>query len=383
MDLVLTIGFSLITLLWIVVVLASTYSITRLRDLPAIHAVDLDADDPPKVTAVIAARDEADHIENTIRGLLAQCHVDLSVVVVNDGSRDATPTILDRMAEAEDRVQVIHIDTLPEGWIGKCYAVHRGAAEARGRWIMLTDADVRMTSDVIARAVAVAEGERAHHLCILPTQRDATRLGQASLLMLFLGMPDAFRRANRDKQGVGFGAFNLVRADAFRDIGGYETLRMEVVDDHQLGLLLHRNGKRSRGFFGGHDVEMDFARTPGAVLRAIEKNAFAIIRYRTWIACLLTVILAAMVIGAVAGPFTGTKIGMAAGLSFLALGVPGVTLARRFHWPVSAGLLAAPGLIVVLTASANSVVKTLRRSGVQWRDRFYPLDELRRGMVRP
>ncbi|MFB3118547.1 MAG: glycosyltransferase family 2 protein, partial [Myxococcota bacterium] len=107
MDLVLTIGFSLITLLWIIVVLASTYSIMRLRDLPAIHAVDLDADEPPKVTAVIAARDEADHIENTIRGLLSQRHVDLSVVVVNDGSRDGTPTILDRMAETEDRVHVI------------------------------------------------------------------------------------------------------------------------------------------------------------------------------------------------------------------------------------------------------------------------------------
>lgn len=382
MDLVLTIGFSLITLLWIVVVLASTYSITRLCDLPAIHAVDLDADDPPEVTVVIAARDEADHIENTIRGLLAQRHVDLSVVVVNDGSRDRTPTILDRMAEAEDRVHVIHIDTLPERWIGKCYALHRGTSEACGGWILLTDADIRMMSDVIARAVAVAESERAHHICLLPRQRNATRLGQASLLMLFLGMPDAFRKANRDKQGVGFGAFNLVRVDALRDIGGFETLRMEVVDDHQLGLLLHRNGKRTRGFFGGHDVEMDFARTPAAVVRALEKNAFAIIRYRIWIACLSAVISGAMVLGAVAGPFTGTFTGLAASVAFLALSVPGVMFARRFNWPVSAGLLAPLGFIVVLTAGANSIVKTLWRGGVRWRDRFYPLDELRRGMVR-
>lgn len=276
-DLVRTVGFSLITILWIVVVLTSTYSLTRLCDLPALGTVDLDAVEPPKVTAVIAARDEADHIENAICSLLAQRHVDLSVIVVNDGLHDDTPTILDRLAEKEDRLRIIHIDTLPERWIGKCYALHRGTSKARGRWILLTDADIGMTSEVIARAVAVAESERAHHICLLPRQRNATRLGQTSLLMLFLGMPDAFRKANRDKQGVGFGAFNLIRVDALRDIGGFESLRMEVVDDHQLGLLLHLHGKRTRGFFGGHDVEMDFARTPAEVVRALEKNAFAII----------------------------------------------------------------------------------------------------------
>ena len=381
-DLVLTIGFSLITLIWIVVVLTSTYSIMRMRDLPATHEVDLDTDNPPKVTVVLAARDEEDHIENTIRSLLAQKHVDLSVVIVNDGSCDETPTILDRMAEAEDRMQVIHIDELPERWIGKCYALHRGTLKAHGRWILLTDADIRMTPDVIARAVASAESKRAHHICLMPNQQNATRLGQASLLMLFLGMPNAFNKANRDKQGVGFGAFNLVRVDALHDIGGFETLRMEVVDDHQLGHLLHNNGKRTCGFFAGHDVEMDFARTPADVVRALEKNAFAMIRYNIGIACLSAIITAAMVLGAVAGPFTGTFTGLAASAGFLGLIVPGIMFARRFNWPVSAGLLAPLGFIVMLTAGANSIVKTLWSGGVRWHDRFYPLDELRQGMVR-
>jgi len=365
------------------VVLTSTYSIALLRDLPAINEEEIDAIDPPKVTTVIAARDEADHIKNTIDGLLAQSHVDLSIVVINDGSRDETPAILDRIAEIEDRVKVIHIDTLPEGWIGKCYALHRGTSEAQGRWILLTDADIRMKPDVIARAVAIAESEQAHHICLLPSQRNATRLGQASLLMLFLGMPDAFRKANRDKLGVGFGAFNLVRADALSDIGGFESLRLEVVDDHQLGLLLHRNGKRTRRFFAGHNVEMDFARTPADVVRAIEKNAFAIIRYSIWIACLLAVISGAMLFGAFAGPFTGTFLGLSASLAFLALSVPGIMFARRFNWPVSAGLLAPLGFIIVLIGGANSIVKTLWRGGVQWRDRFYSLDELRKGMAQP
>ncbi len=73
---------------------------------------------------------------------------------------------------------------------------------------------------------------------------------------------------------------------------------------------------------------------------------------------------------------------MAAGLSYLALAVPGTMLARRYGWPVLAGLLAPVGLQVVLLAGCNSVLRTLVRGGVRWRDDFHRLADLRQGMVR-
>ena len=51
---------------------------------------------------------------------------------------------------------------------------------------------------------------------------------------------------------MGIGAFNLVRAPAYRACGGYETLRLTVVDDIKLGLLLQPRRKDERArFLGG------------------------------------------------------------------------------------------------------------------------------------
>jgi len=60
---------------------------------------------------------------------------------------------------------------------------------------------------------------------------------------------------DRPKAYLGMGAFNLVRAAAYRQCGGYEALRLTVLDDVKLGLLLRRAGKRTRGFIGGDDTE--------------------------------------------------------------------------------------------------------------------------------
>jgi hypothetical protein len=114
----------------------------------------------------------------------------------------------------------------------------------------------------------------------------------------------------------------------------------------------------------------------------MEKNAFAIFRYNLPAVAAAALLLGPLLAGSVVGPVTGGLAGAAAGASFVCLAVPGTMLARRYAWPLPAGLLAPVGLLVVLIAGCNSVVKTLARGGVWWRDDFYRLDELREGMVR-
>ena len=82
---------------------------------------------------------------------------------------------------------------------------------------------------------------------------------------------------NRDRPGayLGMGAFNLVHAPAYRACGGYEALRLTVVDDLRLGLLLRRAGKRTRGFIGGDDAECHWGTTVRGMVKIMEKNYFA------------------------------------------------------------------------------------------------------------
>ena len=93
------------------------------------------------VSVVLAARNEADRIEKTVRGLLRQQEVNLEIVIVDDRSSDQSSEILRKLAAEDKRVQVIRVDVLPPGWLGKCHACYLGANVTSGEWILFTDAD--------------------------------------------------------------------------------------------------------------------------------------------------------------------------------------------------------------------------------------------------
>src|SRR5262245_48430087 len=86
----------------------------------------------PRVSVVVAARDEAARIETTVRRLLAQEGVDLELVVVDDRSGDGTTAILRGLAAEDARLRVLRVGELPEGWVGKCTACNAGAAVTCG-----------------------------------------------------------------------------------------------------------------------------------------------------------------------------------------------------------------------------------------------------------
>jgi glycosyltransferase involved in cell wall biosynthesis len=233
-------------------------------------------------SVIVAARDEESRIEDTVRHLLAQRDARLEVIVVDDRSIDRTGEILERLTRQDDRVRTQRIDELPDGWLGKCHACHLGASSARGDWLLFTDADCWLKPDVIARALRVAEREGADHVTLTPGIV-ATSLGARAWHLAFLiSLSNWFSGVNRDrpKSYLGLGAFNLVRAAAYRECGGYEALRLTVLYDVRLGLLIRRAGKRTRGFIGGDDVECHWGTTVRGMIHVMEKNYFAAIDFR-------------------------------------------------------------------------------------------------------
>jgi cellulose synthase/poly-beta-1,6-N-acetylglucosamine synthase-like glycosyltransferase len=280
-------------------------------------------------------------------------------------------------------VQVKRVDVLPEGWLGKCHACHVGASAATGNWILFTDADCWLKPDVIARAVRLAERDAADHVTMSPgTVLES--LGTRAWHLLFLtSLLNWFSGVNRDRPRsyLGLGAFNLVRATAYRQCGGYEALRLTVVDDVKLGLLLRRAGKRTRGFLGVNDVECHWGATVRNMVKIMEKNYFAAIDYKLGLVLagsLFTIFVLSFVI---AGLMSGTLAGLAAAFSPLSLILPAGILARRVGWSF-ASALGVPFMIPVLLYSLlNSTFLTLRHRGIRWRDTFYPLEMLRAGNV--
>ncbi len=246
-----------------------------------------------RCSVIVAARDEDARLEATVRHLLAQRHVALEVIVVDDRSTDATGDILRRLASEDTRVRATRVEHLPDGWLGKSHACHVGASVATGDWLLFTDADCWLKPDVIARALRVAARDAADHITLTPGVAAET-LGAQAWHLAFLGsLSNWISGVNRDRPRahLGIGAFNLVRTSAYRACGGYEALRLTVVDDIKLGLLLRRAGSRTRAFLGGADVECHWGTTVPSMIKIMEKNYFAAVDFR----------LAPVVAGATAG----------------------------------------------------------------------------------
>jgi cellulose synthase/poly-beta-1,6-N-acetylglucosamine synthase-like glycosyltransferase len=333
---------------------------------------------------VIAARDEEARIEGTVRRLLAQRGVEAEFLVVDDRSTDRTGEILRQVAKEDARVKLKRVEVLPDGWLGKCHACHVGASAATGDWILFTDADCWLKPDVIVRAARLAERDGADHVTISPGTVLKSPVTRAWHLLFLTSILSWFSGVNRDrpKSHIGIGAFNMVRAAAYRQCGGYEALRLTVVDDLKLGLLLVRAGKRTRAFLGVNDVECHWGATVWSMVKVMEKNYFAALEFR--LGLVLTGSVAVVVVSAilVLGLMTGTAAGLAAGLSPLTLILPASILARRVGWSWPCAIYVPFMFPVFLYALLNSTFVTLRQGGIRWRDTFYSLDALRAGTLR-
>lgn len=337
-----------------------------------------------RCSVVVAARDEVARIEQTVLHLLAQRGVELDIIVVDDRSVDGTGEVLHRLAKHDDRLQVKRVDVLPEGWLGKCHACHVGATAATGDWILFTDADCWLKPDVIARALLVAERDKADHVTMAAGTVLGSPFARAWYLLFLTGLGGWFANVNRDrpKSHVGIGAFNLVRSSAYWQSGGYEALRLTVVDDIKLGLLLSRAGKRTRAFLGADDVECHWGKTVWSMVKIMEKNYFAALDYRLGVAMAGIGVVIMVCALLVLGFLSGTPAGIVAGLSPMSLVIPAAILARRVGWSWPCAIWMPFMLPVFWYALLNSAFVTLLQGGIRWRETFYPLGVLRAGNVR-
>jgi hypothetical protein len=165
---------------------------------------------------------------------------------------------------------------------------------------------------------------------------------------------------------------------------------MDILDDVKLALLANRAGARTRTAFAPDLVEVEWAGSARGFVRLLEKNAFATQNYspvRT--ACFASAAIVSMLTPMAAigiAALTDSPLVLAMALAciavYLANAVPAAIIARRFGWGPGGALLAPFGHWVVLAAGLNSAFRTLRAGGVSWRETFYPLADLRKGLVR-
>lgn len=380
---------SLTLLYWLYVAFDVQKGLHALRTLPKSAKYP---DKPPLVSVIIAAKEEESTIRETVQHLLSQNYPRLEIIAVNDRSQDATGVRLEELRKWSEgkkdihtKLQIIHITHLPEGWLGKNHALYQGYLQARGQYLLFTDADILFAPGAITDAVTYMKENEVHHLTLTPNMiaRGALLKGFVHFFLFSFSLFVRPWRANVDSSrgpGIGIGAFNMVSRNAYEAIGTHQAIALRPDDDLQLGTFLKRSGFRQRVLSAKHLLQVEWYRSLNEAVIGLEKNLFSGFRYSysiAFFACLgqlgffifpwLGLLFLWDWRGAVYAVVVILQIWLYRKLMSRLMSMKGD---EAYLLPVSASLL--------VYTIARSVWLTWKQGGIYWRGTFYSLRELKR-----
>jgi cellulose synthase/poly-beta-1,6-N-acetylglucosamine synthase-like glycosyltransferase len=357
--------------------------VRRLADLPDTLPA---AAEWPAVSVIIPARNEERGIRDALRSVLELDYPRLEVIAVDDRSTDCTGEILDRFAAEHPRLRVEHIRELPPGWLGKNHALHEAARTAGGELLLFTDADVVMEPDSLRRAVAYLQREELDHLAMAPRVVMPGLLLQSFAIAFTVFFSAYFApwkaRNPRSSAYVGIGAFNLLRAGAYRRLGGHASIAMRPDDDMMLGRIVKRHGFRQDFLDATDKMLVPWYGSTREMMIGLEKNLFSGVDYRVWIivassaVVLLLNVFPFLMVLVTSGATRLLFGGSVAILLLAALGAAG-----RLQLPRISVLLFPLAVLLFIYVQWRAMCLTLWRRGIRWRDTFYPLAELKANRV--
>jgi glycosyltransferase involved in cell wall biosynthesis len=359
------------------------------RSIEYLKDVELPPEGPsvhPRVSIIIPARNEQRNIEQALRSVLSQDYVNCEVIVVNDRSTDRTGAILERMAQNQAGLRVIHVRDLPEGWLGKNHALHHGAQQASGELLLFTDADIVMHPATLSRAVHYLYTRHFDHITVAPSvEMPGLPLkifaGAFTLFFALYARPWKARDPN-SRRHIGIGAFNLVRAAVYQKIGTHQAIAMRPDDDMKLGKLIKQHGYRQCMLFAQEMLAVEWYASLRQLISGLEKNAFAGLDYA----------LPAMIAGTVfqllgfVWPFLGMFLtsGATQWLNLLIVLVIALIYwdnSRFHHIKAWYGLGFPVAVLLFVFILWNSTLTTLRNDGITWRGTHYPLAQLKANKI--
>jgi len=188
----------------------------------------------PTISAIVPARNEELNIADCIRSIALQPEV-LEILVVNDQSTDRTAEIIRKLASEIPILRLLETSDLPAGWVGKNNAVWLGAQQARGRWLLFTDADATLAAGATAKAFHLAEENSAALISFSPEQKLVSWYEKALIPFVYsrLALKFSFKDVNdpNSSAAAANGQFLLIQRTTYDAIGGHASVAGEVLED--------------------------------------------------------------------------------------------------------------------------------------------------------
>jgi chlorobactene glucosyltransferase len=336
------------------------------------------------VSILVPARNEALNIERCVRSLLSQKYAPFELIVLDDGSTDATPELLRRLAmESRGRMRVLQGEPLPDGWHGKSWACDQLGRQAKGELLLFTDADTMHEPDALRRTVAALKASKADMLSLMPRQELSSFWEKLVVplihVILMCYLPLRLVRTSR-KAAFCFanGQYILFRRHFYDRINGHAAVKDALVEDVWLCKSVKKAGGTVAAFNGSDIVSCRMYRNFREIWEGFSKNLFAALGYSTPGLLALIMMVAALYIAPVvflcssllAGEFTLSLFWLPLAQVAVAL-LCRILIALIFRQSLPMAFLHVLSQVVLLGIACNSFYRIKFGKGAVWKGRNY------------
>lgn len=247
---------------------------------PTATASVASAEGTPRISAIVPARNEEEVIATCVESLAAQPEI-AQILVVDDQSTDRTAEIVRGLAQRWPQIRLLQTEKLPDGWVGKNYAVWVGAQQASEPWLLFTDADAEHLHGAAAKALELAREHDAALVSFSPGQVVKHWYEKSLIPFIYTRLAKlySYDAVNDPKSAAAAanGQFLLIRKDAYDAVGGHSSLRGEVLEDLALARMVKRAGYRLWFGMGAALVRVRMYRSFRAMWQGWRKNLYRLI----------------------------------------------------------------------------------------------------------
>src|SRR6266478_6867995 len=240
---------------------------------------------PPSVTAIVPARNEEAVLAACIESLARQQEI-LEILVVNDQSTDGTASVVCKLMEKVPNLRLLESGELPDGWVGKNHALWIGAKQAKGAWLLFTDADAQHEPDSAASALQIARQHHAALVSFSPEQITETWYEKALIPYIYLRLAKHFsyEKVNdaNSAAAAANGQFLMMRRDVYDSIGGHSGVAGEVLEDVAITMRAKTAGQRIWFSSGRGIVRVRMYRSFRAMWQGWKKNLYRLMGGTPW-----------------------------------------------------------------------------------------------------
>ena len=226
----------------------------------------------PLVSVIVPARNEEACLGRCLRSLVGQQGVALEIIVVDDESTDRTREI----AQSFPGVRVVDAGPMPTGWTGKNNAVWTGAKQARGTWLLFTDADTVHLPGSLARSVAEAQQHGVALLSYSPEQEVRGFWEKAVMPVIFAELARIYRSSQVSNPASPVAAANgqylLISREAYDAVGGHAAVGTSLLEDVALARRVKASGRKIFFRYGADAARTRMYRSFGQLQEGWTKN---------------------------------------------------------------------------------------------------------------